>query len=361
MEKRVPTGIPITEDNLSYVAATTNSSATLDLASGSINPPLKGAFEKVTGIISNPFPRSPIKPSGLPIAPSPTLQANNATSLMGVAEIFSQPTLAMWSHYLSIENLFLYLFKWEGLEGLKGRELETKLVRAGSVAIVRQSGVLVALSYTTLEWDIYNAPVRIKVCDGKSPLNGREYGVKDFVILYHQPSKYGLWNQIVRLLGAWEQAFYQLTANTQTLGTQWFVSTLDTDRTATSASALENALLSGQKVHAVNTEAGRNVSEVVSSIETKSYQSDLQLTLAYYDSLINQTIGLAVDFNKKKERLVTDEVDNAQAFTNQTLQMLLAIRQEGVADVNEKFGVQWKVSVLKTDITEKEDDHDAPA
>lgn len=361
--------MPITDDNLSYVEANApENTATLetDPETSNLAGNLIGAFEKVTGMKSSPEPYQS-KHHGdkfvLNNISDATMVGGNG--LMTVAEVFRNPTLALWNRYLQFENIFIFSFDWRGLpDELTPIDLESKLIRNGTVAIISVEGVLCAVNYTTVKYNIYNQPLVIRVNENKSKkLHMREFSDGEFVIINHQPSRLGLFNQIIPYLAAWENAFYKLTKNTSQSGTHLLIENLgDTANNASDAAALETATLSGQNVHLVNgynPAEDKRIIDRIDNLQIESMHEATLMTLDYYESLIKTIIGLNIDFTKKKERLVSGEIENSQALTEQASIMYLGCRTIAVAKINQTFKVNWSVDLNRPEVVvEEEGDED---
>lgn len=95
---------------------------------------------------------------------------------------------------------------------------------------------------------------------------------------------------------------------------------------------LEESLIESIKVNPITANPAANITELV---ELQQY-----IIANFYNN-----IGIKTNYQMKKERMITDEINSLNDFLAVSLDTMLNARLEAVEKINEKFGTSIKVSL----------------
>jgi hypothetical protein len=236
------------------------------------------------------------------------------------------------------------MFEYSGLpETINPRELEKMLQRSGYVFITEHEGKLYAFhGGTGGELDAYYNPTKIIVNNPWLKLN-KEYSIADDGVFMRSDSmEMGLGQLYAKYCTMLVENDINMVMYGYNTRMQKMMSASD-DKTRTSAEVFmrklidgdlsviaENALFDGLKIHS-----------------EKSGSSDQVRSLIEYHQYIKATmmneVGLASNFNMKRERFVAGEVEMQQDTAFPLVYDMMACRQEAVKQINEKFGLSVEV------------------
>lgn len=233
----------------------------------------------------------------------------------------------------------LSMFEYTGLpKSLPAKELEKILQNHGYAFITEHEGELYAFhgGLGGVE-DVYGNPTQIVISNPALNLFKTLSVKDDGVLLYNDDMQMG----VLPLLDKYNSAMVENDINLMMTGynsrLQTLISAPD-DKTKASAESFiakmqngevgvigESALFDGIKVHNNGQSQGSNVTALI------EYQQYLKGSLA-------NEIGLKSNFNMKRERLTSGEVDAVDDVLYPFVDNMMACRIEGIEAINEKYG-----------------------
>lgn len=236
------------------------------------------------------------------------------------------------------------MFEYSGLpETIPARELEKMLQRNGYVFIAEHNGKLYAFNGGMGgELDAYYNPTKIIVNNPWLGLN-KEYSIEnDGVFMRSDSMEMGLSQLYAKYCTMLIENDINMTMYGYNSRMQKMLSASD-DKTRASAEVFmkklidgdlsviaENALFDGLKVHS---EKSGGFDQVRAMVEYHQYIKA---------SMLNE-VGLASNFNMKRERFIAGEVEMQQDTAFPLVYDMMACRQEAVKKINEKFGLSIEV------------------
>ena len=236
------------------------------------------------------------------------------------------------------------MFEYSGLpDTINPRELEKMLQRSGYVFITEHEGKLYAFhGGTGGELDAYYNPTKIIVNNPWLKLN-KEYSIADDGVFMRSDSmEMGLGQLYAKYCTMLVENDINMVMYGYNTRMQKMMSASD-DKTRTSAEVFmrklidgdlsviaENALFDGLKIHS---EKSGSSDQVRALIEYHQYIKA---------SMMNE-VGLASNFNMKRERFIAGEVEMQQDTAFPLVYDMMACRQEAVKQINEKFGLSVEV------------------
>lgn len=236
------------------------------------------------------------------------------------------------------------MFEYSGLpETIPARELEKMLQRSGYVFITEHEGKLYALhGGCGGELDAYYNPTKIIVNNPWLKLN-KEYSIADDGVFMRSDSmEMGLGQLYAKYCTMLVENDINMVMYGYNSRMQKMMSASD-DKTRASAEVFmrklidgdlsviaENALFDGLKIHS---EKSGSSDQVRALIEYHQYIKA---------SMLNE-VGLASNFNMKRERFVAGEVEMQQDTAFPLVYDMMSCRQEAVKKINEKFGLSIEV------------------
>ena len=239
----------------------------------------------------------------------------------------------------------LSMFEYQGLpETIPQRELERLLQTYGYAFITEVNGDLFALagSLAGTEKDPYGQPTEITINNVALNFNKTLNLKKDGVLIRNDDVRKGL-------LPLFEKGSTLLAENDVNMvmwginsRIQKLISAPD-DKSRESAELYikkindgdlsiiaDNALFDGVKMQAPATNSGAGVQQMI------EYQQ-------YIKSNLYNEIGLSSNFNMKRERLISSEVDQAEDSLFPLVYNMMENRISGIAAINEMFGLDITV------------------
>lgn len=236
------------------------------------------------------------------------------------------------------------MFEYSGLpETIPARELEKMLQSNGYAFIAEHDGKLYALNGGCGgELDAYYNPTKIIVSNPWLKLN-KEYSIEnDGVFMRSDSMEMGLGQLYAKYCTMLIENDINMVMYGYNSRMQKMMSASD-DKTRASAEAFmrklidgdlsviaENAMFDGIRVHS---EKSGSSDQVRALIEYHQYVKA---------SMLNE-VGLASNFNMKRERFVAGEVEMQQDTAFPLVYDMMACRQEAVKKINEKFGLSIEV------------------
>ena len=239
----------------------------------------------------------------------------------------------------------LSMFEYENLpETIPARELE-KLLQRGGYAFISKApdgGLYAFTGGLGGEPDVYGNATKINVSNTALKYNETLDIKKDGVLFYNDDMAAGL-------LAFYEKQNTLLAENEINMvvwgynsRTQKLISAPD-DKSKESAELYmkkivdgeltiigENALFDGVKVQPANNSAGNGISQMI------EYHQ-------YIKSCLFNEVGLPSNFNMKKERLISSEIDQAEDSLFPLVYNMMENRISAVNRINEMFGTDIKV------------------
>lgn len=236
------------------------------------------------------------------------------------------------------------MFEYSGLpETIPARELEKMLQSNGYAFIAEHDGKLYALNGGCGgELDAYYNPTKIIVNNPWLKLN-KEYSIEnDGVFMRSDSMEMGLGQLYAKYCTMLIENDINMVMYGYNSRMQKMMSASD-DKTRASAEVFmrklidgdlsviaENALFDGLKIHS---EKSGSSDQVRALIEYHQYVKA---------SMLNE-VGLASNFNMKRERFIAGEVEMQQDTAFPLVYDMMACRQEAVKQINDKFGLSVEV------------------
>ena len=239
----------------------------------------------------------------------------------------------------------LSMFEYENLpETIPARELE-KLLQRGGYAFISKApdgGLYAFTGGLGGEPDVYGNATQIVIANTALKYNATLDIKKDGVLFYNDDMAAGL-------LAFYEKQNTLLAENEINMvvwgynsRTQKLISAPD-DKSKESAELYikkivdgeltvigENALFDGVKVQPANNSSGNSISQMI------EYHQ-------YIKSCLFNEVGLPSNFNMKKERLISSEIDQAEDSLFPLVYNMMENRIAAVTRINEMFGTDIKV------------------
>ena len=239
----------------------------------------------------------------------------------------------------------LSMFEYENLpETIPARELEKLLQRGGYAFITKapDGELYVFTGGLGGETDVYGNATTINIANAALKYNANLDIKKDGVLFYNDDMAAGL-------LAFYEKQNALLVENEINMvvwgynsRTQKLISAPD-DKSKESAELYmkkivdgeltiigENALFDGVKVQPANNSSGNGISQMI------EYHQ-------YIKSCLFNEVGLPSNFNMKKERLISSEIDQAEDSLFPLVYNMMENRISAVNRINEMFGTDIKV------------------
>lgn len=236
------------------------------------------------------------------------------------------------------------MFEYSGLpETIKARDLEKMLQLNGYVFVTEHEGKLYAFNGGVGgELDAYYNPTKIIVSNPWLKLN-KEFSIEeDGVFMRSDSMEMGLgelYSKYCTMLVENDINMVMYGYNTRL---QKVISASD-DRTRANAEAFMKKLIAGD----LSVVAENALFDGMKINSDKSGSSDQARALIEYHqyikaSMLNE-VGLASNFNMKRERFVAGEVEMQQDTAFPLVYDMMSCRQEAVKKINEKFGLNIEV------------------
>nr|CAI8715813.1 Phage collar connector [Acinetobacter phage Phanie] len=238
----------------------------------------------------------------------------------------------------------LSMFEWEGLpETIPYKELEKMLQTHGYAFITEHEGELYCFTGGLGGVpDVYGNPTEIVIANPALKLN-KTYNLKDDgVLIYNDDMGLGLLPLYTKHHTMMVENDINMIMWGYNSRSQRVISASD-DKTKDSAQAYldklidgdlgvigENAILEGVKVHGANSSQGVSITTM---IEFHQYQKA---------SLYNE-VGLSANFNMKRERLVSGEIESSEDSLFPFVFDMMKCRIKGLEAINEKYGTSIDV------------------
>lgn len=239
----------------------------------------------------------------------------------------------------------LSMFEYENLpDTIPARELEKLLQRGGYAFITKapDGGLYAFTGGLGGETDVYGNATQIIIANTALKYNATLDIKKDGVLFYNDDMAAGL-------LAFYEKQNTLLVENEINMivwgynsRTQKLISAPD-DKSKESAELYmkkivdgeltiigENALFDGVKVQPANNSSGNGISQMI------EYHQ-------YIKSCLFNEVGLPSNFNMKKERLISSEIDQAEDSLFPLVYNMMENRISAVNRINEMFGIDIKV------------------
>lgn len=236
----------------------------------------------------------------------------------------------------------LSMFKWGGLpDTIPHRELERMLQTKGYAFITEVEGELYAF-HGGLGGvpDAYNRPTEIVIANPALKFNKTLNIQEDGVLIHSDDMNMGIFPLVDKYNTLMVENDVTITIHGFNTRINTMISASD-DRTKESADAFlkgiedgnvasigESAMFDGIKAH-----KGGDNQPVTSLIELQQYMK----------ASLHNEIGLSANFNMKRERLNSDEVQQNEDSTYPFVDNMLECRLEAIAKINEKYGTEITV------------------
>lgn len=259
-------------------------------------------------------------------------------------EYSTEHTDQLYNRFL---NLALNRFKWEGLPvGIESRKIEYYLVRHGQVMFYKDNGVLICLpAFGTGMYDRYNEPIKYNVVGN----NFNETVDRDEGVIIRNNATYSNDHDDL-LLFATRINEVEQTMDINLNGQKTpFVVLCDEKERLTFKNIMKQvmefkyAIFGSKKLSMNNVEVLQTKSEFLLD-KLQDHKNALMNELLTFLGINNNNVD-------KKERLLVDEVNANNDFILVNIDHMFDERQRAVELINEKFGLNIKVSKREVELS----------
>lgn len=258
-------------------------------------------------------------------------------------------------------------FDWNGLpDEIRPLQLEEKLTLNGSVAIIKIAGKYYAVNYSTVDKNIYDEPIKIKVNEPDVKLLNKQE-LDKFVIIYNDSTHLGLYQMLSPEINPWIEAKIMLARNPKDTRPQGFfpVSQNNVKTVSEMVSSLRN---SNSPYHTIIVDDKKNMFESNGSASKSALTPDgkgnlfidgslpnnaeeLLLVCQYWENEFKKALGLNISGGKTNERTIQSQLGTEQAMPKAILHNRFKYRDDGCKKLKEVF--ELNVSVEKVELDDK--------
>lgn len=257
----------------------------------------------------------------------------------------------------TIDMLYSYqteMFEYQNLPTeLNKYRLEYKVLSNGSAAIVKVNDKLYACNYTSKEFNMYKEPTIIQINEPKSILNQKIYDIYngEAVLFKNNYTMTSTYSQIFREMKDLEKVLFKIEQNTMIAGNKYL---LNKTKGAVGASPDNNPLsnslnsfLLGQDLAGewFGTDGFAGKEEVFFTIKNEDNIDNLIRTYTFLKENIKEKLGGEINIHQKKERVITDEVEQQQGLAVNVNKERFGVRKLCIDELNEKFGTNILINL----------------
>lgn len=244
--------------------------------------------------------------------------------------------------------------------------LEYKTLTNGSSAIVKINGKLYACNYTAKEFNMYAEPTIIQINEPKSLLHQKIYDVYEgeAVLFKNNYVMSSTFTQVYRELEDLEKVLYKIEQNTMCAGKKYLMNAtkgsiaVSPDNTPLSNSLNEFLLSQNMAGEWHGAEGFTSKENAFFEIENVDNIDNLIRVYTFLKENIKEKLGGEINIHQKKERVITDEVENQQGLSVNINKERFGIRKICVEQLNEKFGTNIKIELSQEPEENNEDDNE---
>lgn len=258
-------------------------------------------------------------------------------------------------------------FKFNGLPSeLDITRIERKPFDSGSSAWVKIAGKIYVVNYTIKEFNLYNEPTHIAVNEPKAEnINGMEFVIgKDCEIYRNTLSSMSVFDKVYRYINTLEKILFQIEKNLLTSAPKGILNIKQNKLESAFATEGENSVKKSFEVM-INGEDTFYMlkrgdgydpldadNEMWTPIELTDRTDTLIKNYTLMKEQIKETMGESPNIHQKKERTITDEVDQQKGLSEKVLRGMFEVRKIDLEKINKTFGTNISIELLQDEIEE---------
>lgn len=247
--------------------------------------------------------------------------------------------LTFIKYFTQFFNLALNIFKWEDTGEVESRFIERTLIENGYCFVYQDNDYgLICMPCSLIGLNIYNEPTHIQIT---SPLISKTLKVDDGVLIYNNYTKTGLIPIIMNYVDRLTEIETTINTNIYLQKTPYII--VADKKTEKSIREVANQITSNEPVIVVKSTLVENLQNL--ELHTNFVAPELFELKQKIENEFLTFIGLNNNSQtNKKERLIVDEVNVNNDYINRNVDILYNAREIACKKINEKFGVNWKVT-----------------
>ena len=247
--------------------------------------------------------------------------------------------LTFIKYFTQFFNLSLNIFKWENTGEIESRFIERTLIENGYCFVYEDSDFgLVCMPCALIGLNIYNEPTQIQIT---SPLINKTLNVSDGVLIYNNYTKTGLIPIILNYVDRLTEIETTINTNIYLQKTPYII--VADKKTEKTIREVAKQVTNNEPVIVVKSSIVENLQNL--PLNTNFVADKLLELKQKIENEFLTFIGLNNNSQTdKKERLIVDEVNANNDYINRNVDILYNAREIACKKINEKFGVNWKVT-----------------
>ena len=247
--------------------------------------------------------------------------------------------LTFIKYFAQFFNLTLNIFKWEDTGEVESRFIERTLIENGYCFVYQDNDYgLICMPCSLIGLNIYNEPTHIQIT---SPLISKTLEVDDGVLIYNNYTKTGLIPIIMNYVDRLTEIETTINTNIYLQKTPYII--VADKKTEKSIREVANQITNNEPVIVVKSSIVENLQNL--ELHTNFVAPELFELKQKIENEFLTFIGLNNNSQtNKKERLIVDEVNVNNDYINRNVDILYNAREIACKKINEKFGVNWKVT-----------------
>lgn len=247
--------------------------------------------------------------------------------------------LTFIKYFTQFFNLSLNIFKWENTSEIESRFIERTLIENGYCFVYEDSDFgLVCMPCALVGLNIYNEPTQIQIT---SPLINKTLNVSDGVLIYNNYTKTGLIPIILNYVDRLTEIETTINTNIYLQKTPYII--VADKKTEKTIREVAKQVTNNEPVIVVKSSIVENLQNL--PLNTNFVADKLLELKQKIENEFLTFIGLNNNSQTdKKERLLVDEVNVNNDYINRNVDILYNAREIACKKINEKFGVNWKVT-----------------
>lgn len=247
--------------------------------------------------------------------------------------------LTFIKYFTQFFNLALNIFKWEDTGEVESRFIERTLIENGYCFVYQDNDYgLICMPCSLVGLNIYNEPTHIQIT---SPLISKTLKIDDGILIYNNYTKTGLIPIIMNYVDRLTEIETTINTNIYLQKTPYII--VADKKTEKSIREVANQITNNEPVIVVKSSIVENLQNL--ELHTNFVAPELFELKQKIENEFLTFIGLNNNSQtNKKERLIVDEVNVNNDYINRNVDILYNAREIACRKINEKFGVNWKVT-----------------
>lgn len=247
--------------------------------------------------------------------------------------------LTFIKYFTQFFNLALNIFKWEDTGEVESRFIERTLIENGYCFVYQDNDYgLICMPCSLVGLNIYNEPTHIQIT---SPLISKTLKIDDGILIYNNYTKTGLIPIILNYVDRLTEIETTINTNIYLQKTPYII--VADKKTEKSIREVANQITNNEPVIVVKSSIVENLQNL--ELHTNFVAPELFELKQKIENEFLTFIGLNNNSQtNKKERLIVDEVNVNNDYINRNVDILYNAREIACRKINEKFGVNWKVT-----------------